>query len=538
MSVYQVADSTDRRHHLLYESKKPSVAIVGAGFAGTWLEIYILDKADRDFVIYEIESHDVRKNGGIAYGECGPDHQVNLSPERQFGPADDDQDYINWLNSADRGLWPEPFRSHIADSVVGAGSGEYPRGLFRMYSAERLQQAKDRAAARGINIEYVQVMAEASSIEETPDGRTTINLSSMINTCGNPLHVMMEDNGNDNKVVTDIWIIATGHGPPMVPPFMRNIQESDRVAIDPWCPKVAKRMSERDQSESIFYVGTGMTTYDLIMMDETRGHTGPAVMASRHADLHHVYQEGQTFPAVDVETPEAFFKARTKDELLYGKDSEFEGAVSIFVRVTSPKESGGEGLTSEQVLLNWQKFIPELIKNLPDHDLRELFKEKTPLNTRNIGIAPKVGAALDRAFARGLEMWATNIHDMEERPDGIYVDLTRTDVTPAQRQVLHFDRVYSGLGMANDFNYIKQVSPLWFDIIETNSFTEPHRFGGVKVETGGRFPWAKHGFTVGMPMTGTRIERGFGPTIAGAVVSIRTDFEEISNEVLGQLKEI
>ncbi|CAB4880452.1 unannotated protein [freshwater metagenome] len=35
MSVYQVEDSTDRRHHLVYESPKPSVAIVGAGFAGT-----------------------------------------------------------------------------------------------------------------------------------------------------------------------------------------------------------------------------------------------------------------------------------------------------------------------------------------------------------------------------------------------------------------------------------------------------------------------------------------------------------------------
>jgi hypothetical protein len=41
-----------------------------------------------------------------------------------------------------------------------------------------------------------------------------------------------------------------------------------------------------------------------------------------------------------------------------------------------------------------------------------------------------------------------------------------------------------------------------------------------------------------MPMTVTRLERGFGPTIDGAGVSIRTDFEEISNAVVGQLKEI
>ena len=40
------------------------------------------------------------------------------------------------------------------------------------------------------------------------------------------------------------------------------------------------------------------------------------------------------------------------------------------------------------------------------------------------GIAPQVGQALQRAFQRGLEIRAADIHDMQERKDGIYVQLT------------------------------------------------------------------------------------------------------------------
>ena len=518
-----------------YETPAPSVAIIGMGFAGTWLEIYVIDQSKIDLTIYEIESHEGRRGGGIAYGECDAAHQVNLSPSRQYGPHDDDRDYIDWLNSSDRANWPEPFKTSAAGRVFGPGSGEYPRSLFKLYSTDRLNQAKARATERGLKISCVPIMAEAVAIDESGK-RAVIDLSAMRNTCGNPLHVMNLDNGVGNKVVTDVWVAASGHGPAIVPPFMRNRAASERVALDPWCPMVAKRMAQRDQSESILYVGTGMTTYDLIMMDEARGHSGKAVMASRHADMHHVYAEGQVYQPVPVETPDAFASATTADELLRGKAGSYVGALDVYRRLTSPTADGGQGLSSEHVLLGWQHHIPQILSRLPDVEIAKLFREKTPLNTRAIGIAPNVGKAMDRAFARGLEIWAADIHDMEERPDGIYVHLTRRETSPGTREVVRFDRVYSGLGMANDFNYIKDKSPLWENIIEKNGFTTPHRFGGVMAEPGGKLPGSRCGYVIGMPLTGMRIERGFAPTISGAVVSIRTDFPAVSERIAAQLK--
>ena len=518
-----------------YQTSTPSIAIIGMGFAGTWLEIYLIDQAQMDLNIYEIESHEGRKGGGIAYGECDASHQVNLAPSRQYGPHDDDRDYIDWLNSSDRANWPEPFKSSVVAKVFGPGSGEYPRSLFKLYSMDRLNQAKQRARERGLNLSYVPIMAEAVAIDESGT-RAVIDLSAMLNTCGNPLHVMNLDNGVGNKVVADVWVAATGHGAAIVPPFMRNIAASERVAMDPWCPMVSQRLAARDQSESILYVGTGMTTYDLIMMDEARGHSGKAVMASRHADLHHVYEEGHVYQPVALETPEAFSKATTADELLHGKPGSYEGALDVYQRLTGPTAEGGQGLSSEHVLLGWQRHIPMILSRLPEVEIIRLFREKTPLNTRAIGIAPNVGKAIERAVARGLEIWAADIHDMEERPDGIYVQLTRRETASGVREVLRFDRVYSGLGMANDFNYIKDRSPLWENIIEKNGFTVPHRFGGVIAEAGGKLPGARCGYVVGMPLTGMRMERGFAPTISGAVVSIRTDFPSISAQITTQLK--
>lgn len=117
---------------------------------------------------------------------------------------------------------------------------------------------------------------------------------------------------------------------------------------------------------------------------------------------------------------------------------------------------------------------------------------------------------------------------MEERPDGIHVHLTRRQTAPGVKEVVRFDRVYSGLGMANDFNFIKARSPLWENIIEKNGFTTPHRFGGVIAQPDGKLPGSRCGYSIGRPLTGMRIERGFAPTISGAVVAIRSDFPAVS----------
>ena len=220
------------RNHKTFESPLPSIAMIGMGYAGTWLEIYLLDQATQDMTIYEIETVQRRIGGGIAYGECAEIHQVNLPPERMFGPHDRQQDYIEWINSADRSQWPESFRKALGTAQITAGSGTFPRGLFRHYCLDRLNEAKARAAARGLKINCVHVMAEAVAIDESGP-RAVVHLSAMRNDCGKDSHVMNVDNGDGNCVVADVWIAATGHGPPMIAAFMKNVVQSERVVIDP-----------------------------------------------------------------------------------------------------------------------------------------------------------------------------------------------------------------------------------------------------------------------------------------------------------------
>jgi len=520
-----------------YESALPSVAIIGMGFAGTWLEIYLLDGANTDMTFYEIETHQIRKGGGIAYGECSEIHQVNLAPERMNGFHDQKYDYINWLNSADRTKWPEPFQSQIGNKEITVGSSTFPRSIYKLYSLDRLDEAKQRAKDRGLNISYISIMAEAMAVSEKKE-RTTIHLSAMLNSCGKELHEMNADNGENHQVITDIWVAATGHGPAIVPSFMKNIATSLRATIDPWCPEIARRMTNRDQTESILYIGTGMTTYDLIMLDQKRGHTGKKIMISRHGDMHFVYKDGDAFNPKDLAFPEAFDKAKNREELLNGKPGEYPGAIEEYTKAIAPVSEGGLGLTSEDVLLVWQKQIPKILNHLSPNDILALFRHKTIINTRCIGIAPEVGVAMEKAFNEGLELWKGDIFDMEEREDGIYVDINRTDEGHEKRELIRFDRVSSGLGMGNDFNVIKNEIPLWNDIIENNCFTQPHQFGGVVAEEGGKFPGSKAGFTVGMPLSGTRIERGCLPTVSGSVITIRTDFESVSKRIIKQLAEL
>jgi hypothetical protein len=391
-----------------YSSPLPSVAIMGMGFAGTWQEIYLLDNAKEDMVIYEIEGKEHRRGGGIAYGECDTEHQVNLPPERQFGPHNDNQDYINWLNTADRSKWPQPFRDQIGNQVITPGSGEFPRELFKQYSNDRLEEAKARAFARGLNIHSIKITGQAVSVDES----------------GERAVVKMADGSN---IETDVWVAATGHGPAIVPSFMENVKSSERVLTDPWDKATAARMNDRPKDESILYVGTGMTTYDLMIRDEKQGHTGKQVMMSRHADVHHTYDWGYVFKPGEVEMPEAFDKATNMDELLNGKKGEYPGAMEVYNRMVAPVKDGGKGLHPEQVLTAWEKQIPKLLKNLPEADAKALFRAKTQANTRRIGIAPKVGEAIKRAENRGMETWSGDIHKMEEKPDGIYVEMTRTD---------------------------------------------------------------------------------------------------------------
>ena len=112
------------------------------------------------------------------------------------------------------------------------------------------------------------------------------------------------------------------------------------------------------------------------------------------------------------------------------------------------------------------------------------------------GIAPQVGQALQRAFQRGLEIRAADIHDMQERKDGIYVQLTRRETDDRVNDLVRFDRIYCGLGMANDFKFTS-ILPAHFEpvVAGPREWLDAFRpFGPTGINYPGALPEADLGF--------------------------------------------
>ncbi|MFF4313062.1 FAD/NAD(P)-binding protein [Streptomyces sp. NPDC001507] len=210
--------------------KRHTVAIVGAGAAGTLTAVQLCETAHRrrtplDLVLIDPAPEAGR---GTAYATRDPRHRLNVPAGNMSAYPDDPGHFVRWLCR------------HGEPTVTGADFAT--RYRYGAYLADTLGQAVVRAHGT-VAVRRLRTLAE--SCTGTPDGRVELHLAD-----GGPLAV-------------DSAVLATGPagaGAGWAPPALRT---SPRFVGTPWAPDVLDPV--RDSLDDVLLVGTGLTAVDLAL---------------------------------------------------------------------------------------------------------------------------------------------------------------------------------------------------------------------------------------------------------------------------------
>jgi len=234
------------------KGRRLRVVVIGGGLSGTVFAIHLL----RDHPALRLELTIVepraRLGAGLAYSATDPQHRINVAAARMVLFAEDDRHFERWLRARD---------AAAADPACCLPDGRlYPRrAVFGTYLAETLAETVDAAAHR-VQFRHLNDLAVAAR----PDGAGfTI------------------DTAKGEQIEADLLVLATGHPPPVTPPFLQDLP-AGRLVLDPWARDALDRVKPED---AVVIVGTGLTGADMIASLGARTHRGPITAVSRHGLL-------------------------------------------------------------------------------------------------------------------------------------------------------------------------------------------------------------------------------------------------------------
>jgi uncharacterized NAD(P)/FAD-binding protein YdhS len=243
--------------------KQVDVAVVGSGFSAAVTLVNLVDQFDRPASIAVVG----RTKGlglGVAYGASEPIHRLNVPAGRMSLFPDQADDLCQWLEQTGRGHGPEDF---------------IPRPLFGSYVKDRL----DERLARNDNKATVLLQdAEAIDCEELGDNRQVFHLS------------------NGERLAARASVFCIGGTPAGLPLDGSRIAPEARghLCLNVWADRWLDRVHADD---TVFMLGSGLTTVDQVMSLRERGHRGRIHVLSRHGLLplpHTVPRSHPTEPAI------------------------------------------------------------------------------------------------------------------------------------------------------------------------------------------------------------------------------------------------
>ena len=235
----------------------PTIAIIGGGFSGTLVAVHLLRSATVPMAVKLIERGPT-VGPGVAYSTPETCHLLNVPAGKMSAFPEDAEHFLRWLrNQGDPSV--------AADRFV-------PRQRYGAYLQAILQETE--AETPGLaRLERIQ--DEAIAIVPGPAG-DRIQLSS-----GRTVHA-------------DRIVLAVGNFPPSDPGVADNaFYRSSRYCTNPWSPDALKDI---DPLESLLLVGSGLTTVDLVLALQTRGHQGRIHLLSRHGLLPQRHQRCEPYP--------------------------------------------------------------------------------------------------------------------------------------------------------------------------------------------------------------------------------------------------
>jgi uncharacterized NAD(P)/FAD-binding protein YdhS len=246
---------------------QPTIAVIGAGFSGTALSLWLQSSRPVGTRIYLIERGH-RFAAGRAYATENPSHLLNVPAGRMSMFPDLPQDFVRWLRQ-------QP-KSRLGN-VVPSESAFVPRSLFGAYLQDRLAASLSDTRASPLELLHDEVVRA-----EEHAGNVTLHLAS------------------GAKLDADIVVLASGNAHPL--PVHSNVAMLDAAGLwrgNPWTPAALAGLSP---DAPVLLVGTGLTMVDAVVTLLDAGHTGPIHALSRHGLLPHRHASTEVAP-ITLPTP-------------------------------------------------------------------------------------------------------------------------------------------------------------------------------------------------------------------------------------------
>jgi uncharacterized NAD(P)/FAD-binding protein YdhS len=228
----------------------PTIAVIGAGFSGTVLSLWLQSSMPAGSHIYLIERSG-RFGPGLAYSSRNMNHLLNVPVGRMSAFPDDPLDFLHWLQGR---------YSSLSEGGPLTEVAFVPRHLYGDYLEDLLKRAL--RADRPSRIEPVH--DQVVSAEEHASG-VALKMAS------------------GDFLAADAAVLATGNLPP--PPVHQDVAVLDAAGLwraDPWQPDA---FTELKRAEPVLVIGTGLSMVDAVVSLLDSGHIGDIHALSRHGLL-------------------------------------------------------------------------------------------------------------------------------------------------------------------------------------------------------------------------------------------------------------
>lgn len=451
------------------------IVIVGGGFAGTTMLTHTLLRIAEDPTITKpvkilmVERQEEQMHGGVAYSKGADYKKHNLNAGAMsmdmFPGNEPPPGFPSFVQYIQQRADADPSQ---LDHLINPS-----RQLVSQYITDMLALAKEKV---GIKAEVEVALRKATRIEELPQGGTAIEF------------------GDGSRIESCHTILATGFQEAAAPRFAKSVADHPRFMDQPYASKANPFYDTvcKEDTASTLIIGTGLTAMDIAARMINSGYKGEITMMSRRGLMHKTYEdtppeeylanqamrgEARSVDSLDIsKTRPKFLEAETTAELVREIVKEFTDLRS-------------QGYTSPEILIYWERFVPDVCAKFPHKDLAALFADHEALITSSrVGVTPNTGLTVRHGIETGqIKVAMGAIKDISEGEDGRLkatynpadgdVSMVRTQFNAAENrtQTAAYDYVFSAMGNTSNYAVPPEniADPLWRNLLEDGK-AKPH----------------------------------------------------------------
>jgi uncharacterized NAD(P)/FAD-binding protein YdhS len=259
-----------RRPDRSERSRRPTVAIVGAGASGLLVATHLLRAGAQRGSRFRAVLIDRRvQSGGVAYSTTNSNHRLNVTAARMSALPDEPDNFLQWRVRSGESSEPGAYA---------------PRGEYRRYLAEILRSAQ-RNAPRHVTLARLVACVEAVEPLDT--------------------HVRLRLSGG-GTLDADLAVLAVGNLGALTPLGCDEVSTHPAYVDDPWAPGALERLDPAARGR-VLLVGTGLTMVDVAMTVAARCPGVQLLAVSRSGLLPRAHLPGRAAPSpapdsVDLES--------------------------------------------------------------------------------------------------------------------------------------------------------------------------------------------------------------------------------------------